>query len=187
MSKIIMMCGIPGSGKSTFCHKFLTDYTYISRDQIRFSLLDDADDYFAKEKEVMKKFLELTLEVLAEVRRVCGDDFIIDATHLTKSSRRKILSQLVLPPLYPINEVYCIYMKTDLKLALERNSKRTGRKLVPNNVIKNPIVAIAPRSFNFNDEIILTTCMGDDLILTSASNQMNIVVESVNFERLTLI
>ena len=41
--------------------------------------------------------------------------------------------------------------------------------------------------FNFNDEIILTTCMGDDLILTSASNQMNVVVESVNFERLTLI
>ena len=40
---------------------------------------------------------------------------------------------------------------------------------------------------NFNDEIILTTCMGDDLILKSASNQMNIVVESVNFERLTLI
>lgn len=40
---------------------------------------------------------------------------------------------------------------------------------------------------NFNDEIILITCMGDDLILTSASNQMNIVVSSVNFERLTLI
>lgn len=40
---------------------------------------------------------------------------------------------------------------------------------------------------NFNDEIIITTCMGDDLILTSASNQMNIVIGSVNFERLTLI
>ena len=131
MSKIIMMCGIPGSGKSTFCHRYLTDYAYISRDQIRFSLLNDADDYFAKEKEVMKKFLEKI--------NMCiqwGNDFIIDATHLTKSSRRKILSQLILPPLYPINEVYCIYMKTDLKLALERNSKRTGRKLVPNNVIK---------------------------------------------------
>lgn len=132
MSKIIMMCGIPGSGKSTFCHKHLTDYTYISRDQIRFSLLDDADDYFAKEKEVMKKFLE---KINMCIR--WGDNFIIDATHLTKSSRRKILSQLVLPPLYPINEVYCIYMKTDLKLALERNGKRTGRKLVPNDVIKN--------------------------------------------------
>lgn len=131
MSKIIMMCGIPGSGKSTFCHRYLTDYAYISRDQIRFSLLNDTDDYFAKEKEVMKKFLEKI--------NMCiqwGNDFIIDATHLTKSSRRKILSQLILPPLYPINEVYCIYMKTDLKLALERNSKRTGRKLVPNDVIK---------------------------------------------------
>lgn len=40
---------------------------------------------------------------------------------------------------------------------------------------------------NFNVEIIMKTCMGDDLILTSASNQMNIVVKSVNFERLTLI
>ena len=38
---------------------------------------------------------------------------------------------------------------------------------------------------NFNNEIILTTCMGDDLILTS--NHMSIVVESVNFERLILI
>lgn len=151
MSKIIMMCGIPGSGKSTFCHKHLTDYTYISRDQIRFSLLNDTDDYFAKEKEVMKKFLEKI--------NMCiqwGNDFIIDATHLTKSSRRKILSQLILPPLYPINEVYCIYMKTDLKLALERNSKRTGRKLVPNDVIKKMYEDLEEPELNEGFEKIIT-------------------------------
>lgn len=151
MSKIIMMCGIPGSGKSTFCHRYLTDYAYISRDQIRFSLLNDTDDYFAKEKEVMKKFLEKI--------NMCiqwGNDFIIDATHLTKSSRRKILSQLILPPLYPINEVYCIYMKTDLKLALERNSKRTGRKLVPNDVIKKMYEDLEEPELNEGFEKIIT-------------------------------
>lgn len=41
---------------------------------------------------------------------------------------------------------------------------------------------------NFNtDKIILHTCIGDELILASATNQMTIVIESVNFERLTII
>ena len=151
MSKIIMMCGIPGSGKSTFCHKHFQDYIYISRDQIRFSLLNDSDSYFAKEDEVMKKFLEKINFCVQQ-----GNDFVIDATHLTKSSRRKILSQLTLSPLYPVSDIYCIYMKTDLKLALERNNKRTGRKLVPEKVIKNMYANLEEPELDEGFEKIIT-------------------------------
>lgn len=62
---LFIMVGLPGSGKSTFlkrrAHEFTTSrcgYTVVSRDAIRFSLLSDTDDYFAKENEVFKKFTQ---------------------------------------------------------------------------------------------------------------------------------
>ena len=48
-----LMCGAPGSGKSWFAKNILkTDDTwqYISRDEIRFSLIKEGEDYFGKEK-----------------------------------------------------------------------------------------------------------------------------------------
>lgn len=136
MSKIIMMCGIPGSGKSTFCKEYFKNYKYISRDQIRFSLLKDDDDYFSKEKEVIEQlFKKIDLYIQQ------GEDFVIDATHLTKSSRRKILFQL---ECFPQNEIDCVYIKTNLKLALKRNRQRAGRELVPEKVIEKMYEKLEP-------------------------------------------
>ena len=48
--KIIGIAGGTGSGKSTFIHEYreLTD-AVISRDAIRFSIVKEDEDYFAKE------------------------------------------------------------------------------------------------------------------------------------------
>ena len=50
MSRLIMMCGIPGSGKSTWiqnCKGFIgNDVVVVSRDAIRFSMLKEGEDYF---------------------------------------------------------------------------------------------------------------------------------------------
>lgn len=151
MSKIVMMCGIPGSGKSTFCQKHLSDYAYISRDQIRFSLLTNEDDYFSKEKEVIKQFIE---KINSYIQQDCN--FIIDATHLTKVSRRKILSQLKKSPQHPANKIWCVYMKTDLNLALKRNSHRKGRERVPDDAIKNMYEKLEIPELNEGFEKIIT-------------------------------
>ena len=49
---LYLMSGIPASGKSTYAHKLAekTGAVYISRDEIRFSLLKDEEDYFTHEK-----------------------------------------------------------------------------------------------------------------------------------------
>ena len=54
------MTGIPGAGKSSWLeNNFVEDRDYIiSRDAIRFSMLKDSDEYFAKEDEVFKTFVK---------------------------------------------------------------------------------------------------------------------------------
>ena len=53
MAILYIMCGVPGSGKSTWAREHLTDNdVYVSRDDIRFSFLKEGDDYFSKEDMV---------------------------------------------------------------------------------------------------------------------------------------
>ena len=58
MSKLNLMCGIPGSGKSYWVRHHMTDAdAYISRDQIRFSMLKEGEEYFSHENEVFEEFI----------------------------------------------------------------------------------------------------------------------------------
>ena len=61
MSKLILMCGVPGSGKSTYLkvHEpwFNESHVIVSRDEIRFSLLQEGEEYFSHEKEVWNIFV----------------------------------------------------------------------------------------------------------------------------------
>ena len=64
MINLFIACGIPGAGKTTFLKnavknlKERTNFSveYVSRDEVRFSMLEESDDYFSKEKEVYKEF-----------------------------------------------------------------------------------------------------------------------------------
>ena len=59
MSKLFLMMGAPGSGKSYWAqHHIQPTDKYISRDEIRFSMLQENDDYFDKEGEVFNKFIQ---------------------------------------------------------------------------------------------------------------------------------
>jgi predicted kinase len=124
MSTLYMMVGIPGSGKSTFAKTLKGKY--VSRDEVRFKLLQDGDDYFAKEGEVFQKFIYEIEEGLSR----CSD-VIVDATHLNKGSRYKLLSK-VRP-----ERVVAIVMDTSLDVCLQRNAQRSGRALVPEDVIRD--------------------------------------------------
>ena len=53
------MCGAPGCGKSTYAKEYCKKYpetVYVSRDEIRFSLLAEDEYYFSHETEVLEKF-----------------------------------------------------------------------------------------------------------------------------------
>lgn len=129
-TRLFMMVGAPGTGKSTFVANNLKDgFIWISRDRIRYSLLEEGDDYFAKERQVFNQF------ILSINEAILWDEYpniIIDATHLTKASRAKVLKRLA-----SVDEIRAIVMTTPLEIALERNTKREGRERVPDDVIKS--------------------------------------------------
>lgn len=128
MGKLYIMCGLPGSGKSTWCKNNLqlTD-KYISRDKVRFSMLKDSDDYFAKENQVFAEFVRQIDLALAN-----GHTVYADATHLNAASRAKLINKL-----HNIDELNAVYIKVSLDTALQRNAQRVGRALVPEKVIRN--------------------------------------------------
>lgn len=135
MKTLYVMCGCPGLGKSTWIvknlHKFKGYTAVVSRDAIRFSLLHEGEDYFARENEVYAKFINDIKFGLEN-----ADNVIADATHLNEASRTKLLRKLG-ASLKNV-EIIAIVLKGSLELALERNENRKDTlSYVPEDVIRN--------------------------------------------------
>lgn len=127
-----IMCGVPGCGKSYFAKNILmTDdsWQYISRDEVRFSIVSPDEKYFSKENQVFNEYCD-------RIIYACGcDEFhniIADATHLNESSRMKLLNRLSLDDV----NIFCVYFKTPLDICIARNKCRKGRECVPESVIE---------------------------------------------------
>ena len=139
--RLYVMVGCPGSGKSTWAKKHLPDTYYVSRDEVRFSLLQDGEDYFSHEKEVFNKFIELIKNALNH------GDCIADASHLTKASRSKLFKALSDDDTKPF-DVYYIFMDTPLAVCLKRNVQREGRARVPEDAICNMYAKLSMPTMN---------------------------------------
>ena len=129
---IKIVCGPPGSGKSTWIQNNLKDNEiWVSRDSIRFKLLNENENYFAKEDEVFTKFIEYINSALTDSEL---EAIYVDATHLNSVGRKKVLNKLNMSYIGYV-EAYCFI--TPLDICLKRNALRSGRALVPETVIKN--------------------------------------------------
>lgn len=133
MKTLVIMCGIPGSGKSTVAKSLAEreDYKLISRDEIRFSMVKEDEDYFSKEKEVIKEYFRQIREALRDPD-VSG--VIADSTNLTTKARETLIRG-VQPPKDTI--IRACVMDTPLEECLARNAKREGRLCVPETAIRN--------------------------------------------------
>lgn len=130
MADLVVMMGVPGSGKSTYAKKMLGENDiYLSRDIIRYALVKEDEEYFSKENEVLQTFIKAVDKALTRAKRYV----IADATHLNRGSRDKLLRNLQNQP----DHVYVVYIDVPLEVALERNKERTGRALVPESAIRN--------------------------------------------------
>ena len=141
-NKLILMMGVPGSGKSTWAKDIVKNnknIKYVSRDEIRFNLIDNQKNYFSKEDEVINIFSKTIRKFLLE-----GYTVIADATHITKGSRKKILNKIDLD--YNKYLVNIFYRKVPLSLALEQNELRKNNKLayVPRSAIKRMYAQLEP-------------------------------------------
>ena len=127
MSKLIMMVGIPGSGKSTWIKKQFPEVTPVSRDAIRFEMLKDGEDYFAHEDEVFESFIHQIIGSL-----VVDEVTIADATHLNRKSRAKVLNRVR----KFANEIEAVVIDVPLEVAFSQNDKREGRAWVKHGIIR---------------------------------------------------
>ena len=141
MNKLVIMCGIPGSGKSTYAkaHMCPAFDEYVSRDEIRFAIVHDDEEYFSHEKEVFRLFVEQIARALKS-----GATVWADATHISKSSRLKLLRALPVKP----DSIEILWMNTPYDLAIERNESRKGtRSYVPVSAINRMFYSMEPPEF----------------------------------------
>lgn len=132
-TQLIILVGIAGSGKSTWIKNHFTSFPgytkVVSRDEIRFSLVKDDEEYFSHETEVYNKFIEEIKDGLKHC-----DTTIADATHINEASRAKLLRALG-NSLKDV-KVIAVVLKPSLQVALAQNAQREGRKLVPRGQVR---------------------------------------------------
>lgn len=133
--KLYVLCGPPGSGKSTWAKKFFSthylphQYKIISRDDIRFALLDENDEYFSKENQVFMEYInQIQSAIDSGVLHI-----VCDATHLTERARNNVLDKLDLSNI-DIIHIFCFL--PSLNVCLERNEMRQGRQKVPRGIVR---------------------------------------------------
>lgn len=130
MADLYLMCGLPGSGKSTFLKNKIKDKensVIISRDAIRFSIVKPEEDYFSHEKEVTKILWDQINKALAANKNV-----FVDQTSLTSKSRAWLLQHVD-----GYEHVNLIWIHEDVETCLNRNETRLGtRAYVPRGVIR---------------------------------------------------
>jgi predicted kinase len=129
---LIMMSGVPGSGKSTWARKqapLMPSPIIVSRDDIRKSLTKPGDSYFAHESKVFNTYAYMISSALN------SDHFetvFADATQINWISRKKLIDALIIKE--GVDVVYVLVnMDTSLPECLIRNTERED--IVPDKAI----------------------------------------------------
>lgn len=138
MKKLILMCGIPASGKSTtatILSACLDNAPIVSMDDIRERL-------FGTRKCQKQGGLVYKLAVNRVIRLFRDCDIVIfDATNRSAKARKQVIQD--------IQDcvdcgVYCVFLNTPLDIALDRNSNRDESIQVPSAVIRRMYETLQP-------------------------------------------
>ena len=165
MANLILVCGLPGCGKSTYLSQFKNNPTckIISRDTIRFSLVKEEEPYFSHEKEVCQNFWSQINEALTNNYNV-----YVDQTSLNPESRSYLLKHITAH----YDDCIVIWFNIPEKICLERNENRKGtRAYVPTMVIRRMTYQFVPPYLEegFNEIYMYTE--NNELILEGSTNE----------------
>lgn len=148
---LILLCGIPGSGKTTYAEKMKNSYTYhLSSDAIRKELYGD-ENIQGNPSDVFALMQDRTIMLLNN-----GFDVIYDATNITRKDRASIIAKC---PRFA--QIKCHIIWAPIETCIERDAarKRTVGKEVIDRMLKrfqpvfydegiNEIKVILPDDFN---------------------------------------
>jgi predicted kinase len=110
-SEIVVLVGIPGSGKTAIARKLYPDYTRVSLDVLGSR---------GNERKEIQRALE------------AQEKIIIDNTNTTKKTRRRYLEYA---ERYKV-PISAVFVKCPLDIAIERNATRFGQEYVPERAVK---------------------------------------------------
>lgn len=108
-------------------------------------MLDEDDDYFAKETPVFNEFIR---QAQAAIDDENVNDIYIDATHLSQGSRNKTMKRLNLDN---VGMTICVSFDVPIGICKARNALREGRAKVPDKVIENMRTSFTIPVCGFNE------------------------------------
>ena len=122
------MCGIPGSGKSTYCQTNLSGVNHISRDDIRAQL-----GYILPGKKAIlthKQENKVTKEEYKQIKESINNnvDIVIDDINITKKGRKQLIKYI---STFDNINIIAVNIITPLNICIER---RVGQ--ISENVMK---------------------------------------------------
>lgn len=127
---LIMMCGLPGSGKSSYAESIYVATPFIkkpiihSSDKLRKEMFGDE----STQGDNQKLFSELHRRIKRDLSN--GKDVIYDATNIKKKERIPFLDEIGKIRCYCI----CVVMATEYEACLRNNENR--ERSIPNHVIR---------------------------------------------------
>lgn len=141
---LIMMCGLPGSGKSTFAENSITVTSGVrqykpvihSSDGLRKEIYGNE----STQGDANKVFGELHKRIKNDL--IAGKDVVYDATNISKKFRIQFLNELKNISCTPI----CLCMMTSYETCLNNNKKRDRQ--VPIEVVKRMQMNWQPPHYN---------------------------------------
>lgn len=171
---LLMMCGLPGSGKSVYAEKrnkinLSGESKIFSSDALRKEMFGDENEQGTpKEKE--KLFVELHKRIKTWLSE--GKIAIYDATNLNKRRRIAFLKE--------VNEICrykeCIFMAAPYEFCLENNKKRD--RVVPEKVIKKMYMNFQPPHVSEGwdrIEVIFNEGIGAEDYISNVSNKLKVI------------
>lgn len=153
--KLILLCGIPGSGKTFYAEKIKDSYSYIvhlSSDAIRKELYGD-ESIQGNPSEVFSLMQNRAIEFLNN-----GYDVIYDATNITRKDRASIIAKC---PKFARIKCYIIWAPIEICIERDAARERTVGKEVIDRMLKrfqmpyydegiDEIEIITPDNFNYS-------------------------------------
>ncbi|WP_413166723.1 AAA family ATPase [Capilliphycus salinus ALCB114379] len=127
MSKLILMIGLPGSGKSFFARQLSAKhpkYKLISTDSIRAQLFGN--------EAIQGPWLRVWSQVLQQFQQAVeeGTDAIYDATNTQRRQRKDVITIARKIGFHPI---FAVWVNIPLEICLQRNQNRPRQ--VPEEII----------------------------------------------------